>query len=54
MTFAEVFHLLRVSRSTATRMMNEGQFPPFVLVGRSKRWRWDELQRWLEKQQGVD
>lgn len=50
MTFAEVFRLLRVSRSTANRMRREDEFPPSIQVGRRKRWRRMDVDRWLEGQ----
>ena len=50
MTFAEVFRLLRVSRSTANRMRREDEFPPSIQVGRRKRWRRLDVDRWLEGQ----
>jgi len=50
MTFAEVFRLLHVSRSTANRMRREDDFPPSVQVGRRKRWRRHDVDKWLEGQ----
>ena len=50
MTFAEVFRLLHVSRSTAVRMRHDGEFPPSIQVGRRKRWRRNDVDRWLEGQ----
>jgi len=37
-----------VSRSTVYNLINGGGFPLQVKVGRSSRWREDEIDKWLE------
>ena len=51
LTFTELAQLLRVSRSTAGRMQREKLLPPSIIVGRRKRWRRLDVDKWLEQQQ---
>lgn len=44
----EVLHICGVCRNTLVRMINDGEFPPPIQQGRFKRWRSDEIDKWLE------
>lgn len=46
----EVMHLLGVSRSWLERLMATGMGPACVRVGRLRRWRSEDVQRWIEAQ----
>lgn len=53
LTFSELAELLRVSRSTAWRMLRSGDFPVWILVGRRRRWRREDVAAWLEEKEGA-
>lgn len=46
----EVMHLLGVSRSWFERLMATGNGPACVRVGRLRRWRRQDVQRWIDSQ----
>lgn len=46
----EVMHLLGVSRSWFERLMATGMGPACVRVGRLRRWRRQDVQRWIDSQ----
>lgn len=46
----EVMHLLGVSRSWFERLMAAGEGPACVRVGRMRRWRSQDVQRWIDTQ----
>ena len=42
--------ILEVGRSTLWCWVNRGTFPPPVRIGGCTRWRWRDVQCWLERQ----
>jgi excisionase family DNA binding protein len=49
LTAAELARELKVSRRTLARWRSEGTGPPFFRVGRSPRYRWGDVQAWIER-----
>ena len=47
----EVARRLSVSRQTVMRLVEAGQFPRPIHVGRSLRWRLADVQAWIDEQQ---
>jgi excisionase family DNA binding protein len=52
LTAAELAKELKVSRRTLQRWRVAGTGPPFVRAGRSPRYRWADVQRWLRETRG--
>ncbi len=46
---SEAAEFLGVSRATFYRLDAKGEIPRAVRIGNSRRWRTDELRRWLDK-----
>ena len=51
MTRPEVEELTAMSRSAIYKAMREGRFPEPVKIGRSVRWRSDEITAWIDSLQ---
>lgn len=49
LTLNEVVNALRITRSSLYRWLEEGKFPPPVLVGQHKRWRREDIEAYLER-----
>lgn len=50
LTIEELAEMLKVSRQTLAKMIDEGL--PFVYVGKSKRFAFSLVSRWLEERSG--
>jgi excisionase family DNA binding protein len=46
LTLKDVAHLLQVSPRTVRRMVESGEFPKAVPVGRGERWTLGEVRQW--------
>ena len=53
LTFSELAEMLRVSRSTAHRMLRDEKLPVWILVGRRRRWRREDVEAWLREREGA-
>lgn len=47
-TTEELAEILGMSKRTIWRLLSAGQIPQPVRIGRSTRWRRDEVQRWID------
>jgi len=47
-TVRELSGLLGMSKRTIWRLLSAGQVPQPVRIGRSTRWRLDEVRRWID------
>ncbi len=52
LTEAELADELRVSRRTLQRWRTEGRGPRWIRVGKGPRYRWGDVQAWLEAHAG--
>ena len=50
MTIKDIAELLRVSERTVENMIKDGRAPPFMRMGRVRRWDPDVLQEWVRAQ----
>lgn len=50
LTLREVAEMLRISRSTLYALIQHGQFPAGIKLGRSRRWAVGELKKFLASQ----
>lgn len=46
-TAKEVAEFLRTSENQLSRLRYEGHGPQFIKLGRSVRYRWDDIQAWI-------
>lgn len=46
----ELARRIDVSEVTLARMRMQGDGPAFIRIGRSVRYRWEDVEAWLEKQ----
>ena len=49
-TSQEVVDCLQISKSTLTRRIDDGTFPPPFRIGRKLRWTATSIQQWLDEQ----
>ena len=54
LTVQEVAEMLRISRSTLYALIQHGQFPAGIKLGRSRRWAVGELKEFLASEAGHD
>jgi len=48
LTDAELATLMKVSRRQVWKLLSMGRLPEPIRLGRSVRWRADEIRRWIE------
>ena len=48
MNAAEVTQAIKVSRRTFENMMSRKQGPPFLMIGRQRRWRPADVNQWID------
>jgi len=54
LTETELAAELRVSRRTLQRWRTEGRGPRWIRVGKAPRYKWGDVQAWLEAHAGQD
>ena len=52
LSFDELCDFLKISRSTAEALHRKGEAPPFVLIGRRRRYPVAALRQWLDEKAG--
>lgn len=48
LTVDDVVQRLQISRRTMEAMLSKGEGPTFCWIGRSRRWREEELEAWIQ------
>lgn len=49
----EIAHVFGLSRSGMFNLIKAGKFPPGIKIGRSRRWKIDEIKAWIDSKKGV-
>jgi excisionase family DNA binding protein len=54
LTTAELAAALKVNERTVRRWRNEGEGPPVLWAGGHARYRWGDVQEWLERRRAAE